>query len=69
METLDFDEDIKQYVRYNANPEDSASVEMVLSWLKEKGISPSQSRYLLMNERGMSAGQADYYITHSKAWN
>jgi hypothetical protein len=69
IETLNFDDDIKLYVLHNANPEDSASVEMVLSWLKEKGISQLQSVYLLTQERGMSFQQANYYVMHSKAWN
>ena len=69
MESLNFDKDIKEYVRYNANPDDLASIENVLLWLKEKGISQSQSVYLLNTERGISVQQANYYIMHSKAWN
>jgi hypothetical protein len=60
---------IKQYVRHNANPEDSASVEVVIVMVKRKGISQSQSVYLLTSERGMSSKQANYYVTHSKTWS
>jgi hypothetical protein len=67
--SLNFSEQIREYVRLNVDIYEQSSIEKVLAYLRENKISQFGSVYLLTTECGIPFNKANLYVMNSKTWN